>query len=66
MSSIFSGLESMGLKNLGDIKIYEEPEKEDKKKQVEVRKEPVCYQAQDSQGYLEPLKVLSVLLDSYQ
>ena len=31
MSSIFSGLESMGLKNLGDIKIYEEPEKEVKK-----------------------------------
>lgn len=41
MSSIFSGLESMGLKNLGDIKIYEEPEKEEKKKQVEVHKEPV-------------------------
>ena len=31
MSSIFSGLESMGLKNLGDIKIYEEPEKEENK-----------------------------------
>lgn len=40
MSSIFSGLESMGLKNLADVKIYEEPEKEDKKK-PEVHKEPV-------------------------
>lgn len=40
MSSIFSGLESMGLKNLADVKIYEEPEKEDKKK-PEVHKDPV-------------------------
>ena len=40
MSSIFSGLESMGLKNLTDVKIYEEPEKEDKKK-PEVHKDPV-------------------------
>lgn len=40
MSSIFSGLESMGLKNLADVKIYEEPEKEDKKKPV-AHKEPV-------------------------
>lgn len=40
VSSIFSGLESMGLKNLADVKIYEEPEKEDKKK-PEVHKDPV-------------------------
>ena len=40
MSSIFSGLESMGLKNLADVKIYEEPEKEDKKK-PEAHKDPV-------------------------
>ncbi len=40
VSSIFSGLESMGLKNLADVKIYEEPEKEDKKK-PEAHKEPV-------------------------
>ena len=45
MSSIFSGLESLGLKNLGDIKIYEEPEKEEKKKVVEEHKEPVVVES---------------------
>lgn len=44
MSSIFSGLESMGLKNLNDVRIYEDNEKPATGKNEEI-KEPVITEA---------------------